>query len=138
MNEYLQNEAATLRFGERLAELALTDELVTLRGELGTGKTTLVRGFLAALGHSGSVRSPTYTLVEPYDLGGQRIYHLDFYRIADPRELTYLGFDDLVAEPAIKLVEWPEMAGDKMPAAAVEIVLTSEGEGRRVVLRDLR
>ena len=138
MNEYLQDEAATLRFGARLKDLALTNELVTLRGELGTGKTTLVRGFLAALGHSGTVRSPTYTLVEPYDLAGQRIYHLDFYRIADPRELTYLGFDDLVAEPAIKLVEWPEMAGDKMPAAAVQIVLTSEGEGRRVVLRDLR
>ena len=92
----------------------------------------------ASATHTGTVRSPTYTLVEPYDLGGRRIYHLDFYRIADPRELTYLGFDDLVAESAIKLVEWPEMAGDKMPPAAVEIVLTTEGEGRRVVLRDLR
>ena len=138
MNEYLEDEAATLRFGASLKELGLTEELVTLRGDLGSGKTTLVRGFLAALGHAGSVRSPTYTLVEPYDLRGQRIYHLDFYRIADPRELTYLGFDDLVAEPAIKLVEWPEMAGDKMPPAAVEIVLASEREGRRVVLRDLR
>ena len=138
MNEYLEDEQATLRFGARLVELALSDEVVVLRGDLGAGKTTLVRGFLAALGHEGHVRSPTYTLVEPYEIGGKRIYHLDFYRIADPRELTYLGFDELVAESAVKLIEWPEMAGDKLPAPDVEVVLASEGRGRRVEVRDLR
>lgn len=138
MNEYLEDEQATLRFGARLAELALGDEIVVLRGDLGAGKTTLVRGFLAALGHEGHVRSPTYTLVEPYEIDGKRIYHLDFYRIADPRELTYLGFDELVAEPAVKLIEWPEMAGDKLPAPDVEVLLRNEGRGRRVEVRDLR
>ena len=134
----LPDEAATLAFGAELAALGLRSELVFLHGDLGAGKTTLVRGFLRALGHVGAVKSPTYTLLETYDLETARVLHFDFYRIFDPRELGYMGIDDLLAEPAVKLVEWPSKAGEKLPPADIEVRLHVDGESRRVAAFDHR
>ena len=138
MNVYLPDEAATLAFGARLAEYALSSELVFLHGDLGAGKTTLVRGYLRTLGHQGTVKSPTYTLLESYEIGHLRVYHFDFYRIVDPRELGYIGIDDLMSEQAVKLVEWPANAGDRLPPADMEVRFGIEGLGRRIELTDHR
>lgn len=135
---YLADEAATLAFGGRLAAFGLASELVYLHGDLGVGKTTLVRGLLRALGHEGAVKSPTYTLLESYRIGALRILHFDFYRIFDPRELGYIGIDELMAERAVKLVEWPARAGDKLPPADIEVYLSIAGAGRHVELVDQR
>ena len=134
----LPDEAATLAYGAEFAALNLRTELVFLRGDLGAGKTTFVRGYLRALGHRGAVKSPTYTLLEQYALGGIAIYHFDFYRIFDPRELGYMGLDELLAEPAVKLVEWPCKAGDKLPTAQIEVRLCVDQEGRRAQAVDRR
>ena len=134
----LADEAATLAFGAELAAADLSSELVFLHGDLGAGKTTLVRGLLTALGHRGAVKSPTYTLLESYDVAGLRILHFDFYRIFDPRELGYIGIDELLEEPAVKLVEWPARAGDKLPPADIDIWLRIAGTGRHVELVDHR
>lgn len=138
MNAYLADEAATLAFGARLVDFALSSELVLLHGDLGAGKTTLVRGYLRALGHRGAVKSPTYTLLESYEIASLRVYHFDFYRIVDPRELGYIGIDDLMGEQAVKLVEWPVNAGDRLPRADMEVRLGVEGLGRRVEITDYR
>ena len=134
----LADEMATLELGARLAATGLRSELVFLHGDLGVGKTTLVRGMLQALGHQGAVKSPTYTLLESYQLAQLRVFHFDFYRIFDPRELDYIGIDELLDEPAVKLVEWPAKAGDKLPAADIEVRLSVAGTGRHVELVDHR
>ena len=136
---FLEDEDATLALGAGLAETGLTSEMVFLHGDLGAGKTTLVRGFLRALGYDGAVKSPTYTLLETYELppgggsdasAGVRVYHFDFYRIVDPRELGYMGIDELVSAPAVKLVEWPSHAGDRLPKPDIEIRLQGTGTHR--------
>jgi len=134
MDQFLQSQTATDDFGRRLAEVSTGDAglLVTLEGELGAGKTSLVRAFLHGLGHTGRVRSPTYTLMEPYSLVGKRILHLDLYRLGDPGELEFLGFRDLLDEENIVLIEWPERAGDLIPTPDLAVRLTYEGEGRRI------
>lgn len=134
----LDDERATLAFGAELAALGLRSELVCLHGDLGAGKTTLVRGYLRALGHEGAVKSPTYTLLETYELATARVLHFDFYRIFDPRELGYMGIDELLAEPAVKLVEWPSKAGDKLPTADIDVRLDVDGRARRVAAADHR
>ena len=104
--------------------------LVTLTGPLGAGKTTWVRGFLRALGHTGRVPSPTYTLVEPYTVGDHRVVHLDLYRLAHPDEIEFLGVRDLMDEHSMVIVEWPERAGDALGSADLEIALAMQGAGR--------
>ena len=133
----LRDEAHTLRWGAAFAA-GLDRELVFLRGELGAGKTTLVRGILRGLGHRGAVKSPTYTLLEPYAFGDRHIYHFDFYRIENPEELSFIGIDELLSDAALKLVEWPERAGARLPVPDVELVLTIAGEGRLLELVDRR
>src|SRR4029453_19473311 len=91
--------------------------LLALRGELGTGKTTFARGLLRRLGVPGAIRSPTYTLIEPYEVGGRAVHHLDLYRIANPDELELMGTRDLLAESGLVLVEWPGRAEGPLPAA---------------------
>ncbi len=132
---FLKDEAATLQYGNKLANRLQSDALVLLRGDLGAGKTTLVRGILRGLGHKGSVKSPTYTLLEPYELAQQTVYHFDFYRIADSNELEFIGIDELMDADAIKLVEWPEHAAGKLPDPDVEILLEIDGAGRRLEIR---
>ncbi len=131
----LADEAATLALGARLAAAAAEGGMLFLRGELGAGKTTLVRGLLRALGHAGSVRSPTYTLVESYEVGGRAIHHLDLYRLADPEELEFLGLRELLDGRALCLVEWPERGAGILPAPDLELELDYLGSGRRVRLR---
>lgn len=129
---WLADEAATVAFGEQLARRLRPGMLVYLHGDLGAGKTTLVRGMLRTLGHRGAVKSPTYTLLEPYDLPSCLVYHFDFYRIVDPHELEFIGIDELVDSAAIKLVEWPERAEGQLPAPDVVVRMQVAGEGRRI------
>ena len=129
----LPDAAATEALGARLAQ-SITPGIVYLQGDLGAGKTTLTRGLLRGLGHQGRVRSPTYTLVEPYCFSSCRVYHLDLYRLADPEELEWLGLRDMLAEHALLLVEWPERGAGVLPAADLVIRLEYSGSGRRVML----
>ena len=129
---YLADEAATLAFGKTLTDVLEGSPLVFLHGELGAGKTTLVRGILRALGHEGSVKSPTYTLLEPYEVGGRAIYHFDLYRIGASGELDFIGIDELLDADAIKFVEWPERGAGRLPEPDIDIRLSLEGEGRAV------
>lgn len=135
----LADPAATEALGRALA-LRLrqacrhTACVVHLQGPLGAGKTTLVRGLLRGLGHSGRVRSPTFTLLEPYELTGCSVLHLDLYRLADPGELEFLGLLDLIEAGSLVLVEWPERGGDRLPPADLVLALDYEGNGRRAVL----
>lgn len=106
--------------------------VVGLSGDLGAGKTTLVSGFLAALGHEGAVRSPTYTLIEPYRLADRDVYHCDLYRLRDPSELDDLGLRDLAVERSVLLVEWPERAGARLGRRDLELHLGYAEPGRVV------
>lgn len=117
--------------GARLAGAIRAPAVVGLTGPLGAGKTTLVRGFLHALGHGGPVRSPTYTLVESYSLPPQTIHHLDLYRLADPEELENLGVRDLQDPAAIWLVEWPERGQGFLPALDWSIRIECDAGGTR-------
>lgn len=106
--------------------------IVYLEGNLGTGKTTLVRGFLRQLGYQGRVKSPTYTLLEPYELAGQSYYHFDLYRLSDPRELDYLGIEDLLNRDAFLLIEWPEKGVGVLPQADLMVYFTHNDQARRI------
>ena len=99
-------------------------------GDLGAGKTSLVRATLKALGHTGRVPSPTYTLVEPYAAGDRSVFHLDLYRLADASELEYLGIDDIAAAQALLFVEWPEHGRGWLPSPDLELGLEVDGNGR--------
>jgi tRNA threonylcarbamoyladenosine biosynthesis protein TsaE len=108
--------------------------VIGLSGDLGAGKTTLVGGLLAALGHDGPARSPTYTLIEPYRLAGRDLYHCDLYRLRDPSELDDLGLRDLLVGPAVLLVEWPERAAGRLPGPDLALLLEYENQGRALTL----
>lgn len=112
--------------------------LVTLAGDLGAGKTTLVGGLLAGLGHTAPARSPTYTLLEPYRFGDRDVVHCDFYRLRHPDELEDLGWRDLQRPGAVLLVEWPDKAGDRLGAADLELQLAYAGEDGRTVRLEAR
>jgi tRNA threonylcarbamoyladenosine biosynthesis protein TsaE len=125
----------TRAIGARLAEAVLAADpvdplVIGLSGDLGAGKTTLVGGFLAALGHEGRVRSPTYTLVEPYRLGGRDVVHCDLYRLRDPEEIEDLGLRDLLTGHSVLIVEWPERAGGRLGEADVTLQLGYLDDGR--------
>ncbi len=120
--------------GAALAGACSGGLIVYLSGELGTGKTTLVRGFLQALGHQDNVRSPTYTLIEPYRVDGLDVYHLDLYRLGHPEELEYLGLRDYLSPTAIWLIEWPERGIDALPPPDLMLSLEHIPIGRRVEL----
>lgn len=128
----LPDEDATLALGARLARALMEARrgVVYLHGDLGAGKTTLARGLLRAAGASGTLRSPTYTLMEPYDVAGQAFLHLDLYRLADPEEVEHLGLRDYPPESTIWLVEWPQRGAGHLPAPDVEVSLSAAGQGR--------
>ncbi|MCW8943732.1 MAG: tRNA (adenosine(37)-N6)-threonylcarbamoyltransferase complex ATPase subunit type 1 TsaE [Sedimenticola sp.] len=127
-----ENEAAQEAIGRALARACTKNCLVYLKGDLGAGKTTLARGFLRGMGHTGAVKSPTYTLIEPYEIAGKRYYHLDLYRLADPDELEYLGLRDLLEEEAVLLVEWPEQGADALPIPDILVSIHYEEKGREL------
>ena len=120
------DELATQAFAQALAgHFAIADALIELHGDLGAGKTTFARHLLAALGVQGRIKSPTYAVVEPYALdNGLNIWHFDFYRFNDPREWEEAGFRDIFVSVGLKLVEWPDKAGEYLPQA--DLVLDIE------------
>lgn len=125
--------ADMIALGGRLVEICSDPSVVYLRGELGTGKTTLVRGFLRRLGYIDAVKSPTYPLVESYNIAGRLIYHFDFYRINDSQELENIGIRDYFAHPAISLIEWPERGGQIIPSCDLECSIEILPSGYRIV-----
>jgi tRNA threonylcarbamoyladenosine biosynthesis protein TsaE len=134
----LADAAATLAAGARLAQALRGGMVVTLAGDLGSGKTTLVRGCLDALGWQGSVKSPTYTLVEHYELSSLYFYHFDFYRFTDPDEWETTGFAECFRDDAICVIEWPARVAGRLPVADLALTLAyAEGTGepgRRLTL----
>lgn len=132
---HLPDADATGRLAQALARTAPTPAVVHLHGDLGAGKSTLARGWLRALGVTGAIRSPTYTLVERYRLPTGEALHLDLYRIGDGAELEFLGLDD--TDAALWLVEWPERGGASLPAADLRVALAIEGDGRRCELQPM-
>ena len=133
---FRSDEAATQAFANRLAERLLhlgLDGCITLEGELGAGKTTWVRHLLRALGVPGRIKSPTYAVVEPYELDALNIWHFDFYRFNDPREWEEAGFRDIFASPGLKLAEWPEKAASMLPIADVDLHIQTETDSMRRV-----
>lgn len=128
----IHNETEMRAFGARLIAACDQGGVITLSGELGTGKTTLVRGALEAEGIDSGVRSPTYTLIEYYPLARFAVAHFDLYRLADPEELEYLGYRDYLNPQTLCLIEWPQRAGGYLQAADLEIKLEYLEQGRRL------
>lgn len=129
----LTNEVATLECGASIARaLHPRCGVIHLQGQLGAGKTTFSRGFLRELGYEGTVKSPTYTLVEPYHFDQFQVFHFDFYRINDPHELEYMGIRDYFTSDAICLIEWPEQAGESIPQSDLSCYLELHPEGRQI------
>lgn len=125
------------QLGRALIQISDAPVCVFLEGELGAGKTTLVGGVLAALDIAGPARSPTYTLIEPYDVGGHQLYHIDLYRLTDPEEIEPLGLRDLLFPGAILLIEWPSRAIDRLPSADLSLSIEyaqPPDDGRRVAI----
>ncbi|TDO08666.1 MULTISPECIES: tRNA (adenosine(37)-N6)-threonylcarbamoyltransferase complex ATPase subunit type 1 TsaE [Halomonas] len=130
----LDDEQSQVAFGECLGRALAGQGHVHLTGELGAGKTTLSRGILRAYGHRGAVKSPTYTLLEPYELDGVRVHHFDLYRLGDPEELEFIGGRDLLGEDALCMIEWPERGQGWLPAPDLEVLLRLAGSGREATL----
>jgi len=140
----LIDEAATVAAGDNLAKVlhwqfdqqqAQQALVVFLNGDLGAGKTTLTRGFVRGMGHKGNVKSPTYTLVEPYELPPWQVYHFDLYRLADPEELEYMGIRDYFADNCCCFIEWPEKGAGLLANADIIINMVYKGEQRMIELQ---
>ncbi len=142
-NHYLVDDQATVDAGEILGQSIQVGSthtdgaVIFLQGDLGAGKTTFSRGVMRAFGHSGAVKSPTYTLVEPYEFKGQHIYHFDLYRLGDPEELEYMGIRDYFDGNSVCLVEWPVRGEGVLPQADVVVTLQVKPPGRALQLTAL-
>ena len=132
---YIDNETDMVALGEQLGHVFAAEPgaaTVFLVGDLGAGKTTLSRGVLRAFGHTGAVKSPTYTLVEAYEFAARTVYHFDLYRLGDPEELEYMGIRDYFDDRSICLIEWPARGAGVLPAPDWQVEVKVEGAGRRI------
>jgi tRNA threonylcarbamoyladenosine biosynthesis protein TsaE len=127
---YLADEQAMSDFGARIARVTQGHGLIFLEGNLGMGKTTLSRGIIRGLGHVGAVKSPTFTLVEPYEIGDIRAFHFDLYRLVDPEELEFLGIRDYFEDDAMCLIEWPDKGAGFLPKPDLTITISPQDSGR--------
>ena len=127
---YLADEQAMSDFGTRIARVTQGHGLIFLEGNLGMGKTTLSRGIIRGLGHVGAVKSPTFTFVEPYEIGDVRAFHFDLYRLVDPEELEFLGIRDYFEDDALCLIEWPDKGAGFLPKPDLTITISPQDSGR--------
>lgn len=134
MELQIASEAAMEALGGRLAGAITTGCSIYLKGPLGAGKTTMVRGLLRGMGYTENVRSPTYALVESYQLGGYEIYHFDLYRLAHTEELENIGIRDYMSPHSISIIEWPERAAEVLPPADITFDIQYDGTARKVFI----
>ncbi len=130
----INNEQEMMHLGKLLAQASQGKGIIFLHGDLGAGKTTFCRGVLTALGHKGTVKSPTYTLLEPYRVNGRAIYHFDLYRLGDPEELEFIGGRDYFDQNSLCLVEWSSKGEGALPQPDMEITLNYNLPGRTALL----
>jgi tRNA threonylcarbamoyladenosine biosynthesis protein TsaE len=130
----IKDEEAMLAAGNKLAAQLKPGMVVFLVGNLGAGKTTLVRGILRGLGHSGAVKSPTYNIVEPYSINEQSVFHFDLYRLMDVEELEYMGIRDYLTDDSICFIEWPEKGDGLLPKPDIQIEIKINGSERELLV----
>jgi len=133
----LNDEQATVSLGKVLASFITPPLTLFLSGDLGAGKTTFSRGLIQSLGHDGAVKSPTYTLVEPYEVAGIDIFHFDLYRLYDPEELEFMGIRDYFTERSLCIVEWPDRGHGLLPEPDLHITIEYDELGRKLTLEAL-
>ncbi len=132
LDSILNNFEETEAFAARIALAVTAPCSIALQGDLGAGKTTFARGFLHALGHQGKVKSPTYTILEPYQMGDITVNHFDLYRLVDPEELELIGAHEMFADDSINLIEWPEQGAGWLPEMDLWLKIEHLEDGRRL------